>query len=30
MTILCDLSQIISACIFVGDANECAKHPSEQ
>lgn len=24
-----DLSQIISACIYVGDAAQCAKHPSE-
>lgn len=27
--ILCDLSQIISATIYMGDAHECAKHPSE-
>ena len=26
MTILCDLSQIISATVFMGDAHECAKH----
>ena len=29
MTILCDLSQIISATVFMGDAHECAKHASE-
>lgn len=29
MAIICDFSQIISACIYVGDAAECAKHPSE-
>jgi hypothetical protein len=28
--ILLDFSQIISACIYVGDAHECAKHPSLQ
>lgn len=28
--ILVDLSQIISACIYVGEAHECVKHPSIQ
>lgn len=27
---LVDLSQIISACVYMGDAHECAKHPSIQ
>lgn len=31
MTIITDFSQIVSAAIFVGgEANECAKHPSEE
>ena len=28
--ILVDLSQIITACVYVGDASVCAKHPSVQ
>jgi len=30
MTILCDLSQIISASVYIGESLECAKHPSTQ
>ena len=28
MSIITDLSQIISACVFTGDASNCARHPS--
>jgi len=30
MTILVDLSQIISAAVYMGEALECSKHPSDQ